>query len=261
MFSSVNEAEEIRKFIIDFSIKEKLKYVEFRSSETKFPFDTQEYRTDLRHLLNLDTTEKEILKSFSENTKRNIKKAAKENVEVLLCNDVKGINDFYEMFCVTRQKHGLPPQPYSFFKNIYNLIIKTGLGDIVLAKQKEKFIAGAVYFKIGKKILYKYGASYHEFNDLRGNNAVMWFAIQKYLNEKFIEFDFGRTEIAHEGLRRFKLGWNAEERFIYTTRFDLNQNKYLPADIKTEGFHNKVFNNAPVWLLKIVGNKLYKHIG
>jgi len=216
LFYSTTEAENIRQNIIDYSSKNGLRYVEFRSSETKFPFDTQEYRTDLRHLLLLNKPEKELLKSFSENTRRNIKKAAKENVEVFLSNDKIGLNIFYDMFCVTRQKHGLPPQPYVFFKNIYNCIIKAGLGDIVIAKHKNKFIAGAMYFKFAEKILYKFGASYPEFNDLRGNNAVMWFAIQKYLIENYKEFDFGRTEIIHEGLRRFKLGWNTEELLIYT---------------------------------------------
>ncbi|MCJ7648897.1 MAG: peptidoglycan bridge formation glycyltransferase FemA/FemB family protein, partial [Candidatus Lokiarchaeota archaeon] len=122
-------------------------------------------------------------------------------------------------------------------------------------------IAGAVYFKFDDRILYKFGASYPKFNELRGNNAVMWFAIQKYLNENYKEFDFGRTEIIHEGLRRFKLGWNTEERFIYTTRYNIKSDKFLPVETKTEGFHNKIFSKSPTFVLKIIGSTLYKHVG
>lgn len=201
------------------------------------------------------------MKSFSDNTKRNIKKANKEKVEVFVKNDEAGLNIFYDMFCTTRKNHGLPPQPFIFFNNIFEHIIKTGYGDIILAEHKNKVIAGAVYFKFGEKLLYKFGASYTRFNELRGNNAVMWFAIQKYLNENYKEFDFGRTEINHEGLRKFKLSWNTEEKFIYTSRYDIRTNKYLLAETKTEGFYNKFFNRTPVWMLKIIGNTLYKHIG
>ncbi len=261
LYSSILQADEIVSEIFSYAKNQNLKYVEFRSSETKFPHQSDNYRTDLRHILFLNKSENETFKSFSENTRRNIKKTAKSNVVVVIKNDIDGLNFFYKMFCVTRQKHGLPPQPIKFFKNIFEYIIKKGRGDIVLAKHNNQFIAGAVYFKFGEKILYKFGASYPVFNELKGNNAVMWFAIQKYINEKYKEFDFGRTEINHEGLRRFKLSWNTEERFIYTSKYDIKTSKYLPAKIQTDGFHNRIFNNTPVWALKLISKILYKHIG
>jgi len=238
-----------------------LRYAEFRSSETKFPFDSQNYRTDLRHILYLDKDEKELFKNFSDNNKRNIKKSLKNEVQVNVYNNLQGLNDFYDMFCITRKKHGLPPQPVYFFKNIFDLIIQPGLGDIILAKHNNQVIAGAVYFKFGDKILYKFGASYPQHTELRANNSVMWHAIQKYNIEKYKEFDFGRTETAHEGLRKFKLGWNTEERIIYTTRFNIKKENYENVDTKTDGIHNKIFNHLPISALKIIGNKLYKHIG
>jgi lipid II:glycine glycyltransferase (peptidoglycan interpeptide bridge formation enzyme) len=261
LYSSILQADEIVSEIFSYAKNQKLEYVEFRSSETKFPLQSENYRSDLRHILFLDKSENETFKSFSENTRRNIKKTAKSNVVVVIKNDIDGLNFFYEMFCVTRQKHGLPPQPIKFFKNIFEYIIKKGRGDIVLAKHNNQFIAGAVYFKFGEKILYKFGASYPVFNDLKGNNAVMWFAIQKYINEKYKEFDFGRTEINHEGLRRFKLSWNTEERFIYTSKYDIKTSQYHSVKIKTEGFYNRIFNRTPVWALKLISKILYKHIG
>ena len=261
LISSPEYAYEIKNEIFRYCKLNKLHYVEFRTSKIIFPIDASNYRTDLRHVLMLDKSEKEILKSFSENTKRNIKKSTKENVSVSVKNNSDGMKVFYDMFCVTRQKHGLPPQPLKFFKNIFDLIILKDLGDLIIAEHNNKPIAGAIYFKFGEKIIYKFGASYPQYFDFRGNNAVMWYAIQKYLNEKYKEFDFGRTEMNHEGLRKFKLSWNTQEQFIYTTRYNLKTDKYIPAEIKTEGFHNKVFNITPIWLLKFIGNTLYKHIG
>ncbi|MCJ7552478.1 MAG: peptidoglycan bridge formation glycyltransferase FemA/FemB family protein, partial [Ignavibacteriaceae bacterium] len=185
LFKPNFQPDEMIQTILEICKKEKMNSVEFRTSNVKFPFNSQEFRTDLRHILKLNKNEPDLLKSFSENTKRNIKKAIKKNVKVFVKNEEAGLNIFYNMFCATRQKHGLPPQPFIFFKNIYEHIIKKGYGDIVLAEHNNNIIAGAVYFKFDDRILYKFGASYPKFNELRGNNAVMWFAIQKYLNENY----------------------------------------------------------------------------
>src|SRR4030066_163040 len=47
--------------------------------------------------------------------KRNIKKSEREGVEVKILNSLESLNEFYKLNCITRKKHGLPPQPYNFF--------------------------------------------------------------------------------------------------------------------------------------------------
>ena len=260
-FNSIEDSKELQEEMISYAKKNQLSYIEFRSSDTKFPFTQFEFRTDLRHILNLETEEYELYKSFSDNTKRNIKKALKENVSIIVKNDIVGLKIFYDMICETRQKHGLPPQPYNFFRTIYRSVLGKNMGDLIFAKHNEEFISGAMYFKIGNKILYKFGASFARYNHLRGNQLLMWEAIRKYKSEGYKELDFGRTEINHEGLRRFKLSFNAEERLIYTTRFDINTMSFISPDTRTNGFYNTLFNKTPISVLKMIGNTFYKHIG
>lgn len=261
LFKEQVPSERIIIEIVNHFKNEKLKYLEFRSSKNRYPFETKNFRTDLRHVLKLDKGETELLKTFSENTKRNIKKAKKANLVLKILNDETGVKVFFNMNCETRKKHGLPPQPFSFFNSLLKNVIQEGLGDILLAEKDGNYIAGAVYLKFGKKLLYKFGASYSKYFDLRGNNFVMWEAIKKYLAEGFDEFDFGRTELGHEGLKRFKLGWNTEELSIYTTRYNMDKKEFLPAAIQTQGFHNTIFSRSPIFLLKLIGNTLYKHVG
>ena len=135
------------------------------------------------------------------------------------------------------------------------------MGDILFAVKDGIYIAGAIYFKIGKKLLYKYGASYPQYYEFRGNHFVMWEAIKKYKSEGFDEFDFGRTEVTNKGLRKFKLGWNTNEEYIYVTRYNTDTKEFLPVKSRTEGFYNTIFKKSPIWMLKILGNILYKHIG
>ncbi len=261
LFKPDTEPSKIIQKIFGICIKEKIKYIEFRSATSKFPQEAQHFRTDLRHVLRLDKGESELLKSFSENTRRNIKKANKFNLELKIQNDHAGVRLFYEMQCETRKRHGLPPQPFNFFENIFKTIINIEAGDILFAYQDKNCIAGAIYLKFGKKLLYKFGASYSKYYILAGNHFVMWEAIKKYQAEGFCEFDFGLTEMNNEGLRKFKLGWNTEENYIHTTRYNINSEKFLPVETMVEGFHNKVFRRTPAFFLKLIGSALYKHIG
>lgn len=261
LFKSRNLSQTLAEEIIKTLEIQKTKYIEFRTSKHLYPFETEQYRRDLRHILKLDKNESDLLKQCSDNTKRNIKKAAKENLSLKIQNDENGIRNFYDMMCETRKKHGLPPQPFSFFKNILDLIITKGFGDILFAIKDNNYISGAIYLKFGKKLLYKYGASYSQYLKFRGNHFVMWEAIKKYKNEGYEEFDFGESDLEQEGLKRFKRGWNADELSIYTTRYNLKEKNFLPVSPLTQGFHTKIFSHLPISILKIIGNNLYKHIG
>ena len=84
------------------------------------------------------------------------------------------------MNCYTRRRHGLPPQPLKFFRNLYDFVLTKNKGFISISKYGGKSIAGAVFLLIGQKALYKYGASLIEYQNLRPNNLLMWESI-KYL--------------------------------------------------------------------------------
>lgn len=261
LYSNASSIDLIKNKLFSFAKNQGLDYIELKTLNNLCTIDINNCNIDLNHVLKLDQKEKDLLSFFSENTKRNIKKAFKENVIVNVFNNKNGIELFYEMFCNTRKKHGLPPQPLDFFLNIYKHIIVKGLGDIIIAEHNNKTIAGAVYFKFGKKVLYKFGASYEKFKEYRGNNAVMWFAIKKYLNENLAQLDFGKTEMCHEGLRKYKLGWHTDEYQIYTKRFNIKPESFTQNRLKTEGFYNKLFSKTPIPVLKFIGKSLYKHIG
>jgi len=49
---------------------------------------------------------------------------------------------------------------------------------VVLASFDQENVAGAIYFHLGEKAVFKYGASDKKFQHLRANNLVMWEAIK-----------------------------------------------------------------------------------
>jgi hypothetical protein len=251
---------DIQTEILDFCKKRNLKYLEIRGGN-KFFNGVEPSTFDYNHSLNLTIGEDELHKNLSSNTKRNIKKSIREGVSVEISNSREALEDFYKMNCITRKKHGLPPQPKLFFDNLFKYVLSPEKGFIAIGKFKGLSKAGAVYLLHGKKAVYKFGASDMEYQHLRANNLVMWDAI-KYCSKKgFKDFCFGRTEPDNEGLRKFKIGWGTKEEILNIYRYNLKKDDFVKIQTKTTGLHNKIFNTAPLPLLKVLGSLIYRHFG
>lgn len=213
------------------------------------------------HSLALFKNETRIFSGFRSSTKGNIKKAVKEGVVVNRSNTLEAVNEFYRLNCVTRKRNGLPPQPYGFFKKIFDHIISQNLGLVILASFQQKNIAGAIFFHFGKKAMFKYGASDLAYQHLRANNLVIWEAIKWHAQCGFENFCFGRTDPENRGLRQFKNGWGATEQLIHYYKYDLRKNAFVRNHPKVKAWQSKIFHQLPVGLLRAIGAACYKHIG
>lgn len=234
------------------------KYIEIKGAQDFLPPGTDSY-VEYEHIIDLNRDEDELFSNFGSTTKRNIRKAINEKVKVYQSQSLESIKGFYRLNSLTRQRHGLPPQPYSFFKNLYNIILKNDSGTIFKAEYEGKTIASAVYLHFGKKALYKYGASDMNYQKVRANNLIMWEAIKWYNAKGYSEFSFGKTEPENEGLRRFKNGWGVRELESHTYRFGLPENQFLKFSTQTSGFHNKIFSSLPISVLETFGALAYRH--
>src|SRR6185437_450145 len=150
-------------------------------------------------------------------------------------------------------------QPFAFFANIHRHVISKKLGTVALARHEGKAIAGAVYFNFGGKAIYKFGASDEACQQLRGNNLVMWEAIKFHARKGCRALHLGRTSLANEGLRRFKLGWGAREERTEYLKYDLCRDCFVTDRDEAVGWHNTVFKVMPIGLARIAGEVLYRH--
>jgi hypothetical protein len=235
------------------------KSLELRSRSNLLP-STLPSIVYMGHTLDLSHGE-EVFSNFRDSTKRNIKKAIKEGVKVEVFNSLDSIKEFYRLNCMTRKEHGLPPQPFNFFKNIHDYIISKDIGMVALASLGQEHVAGAIYFHFGEKAVYKYGASDKTFQQLRANNLVMWEAIKWYSTNGYRRLCFGRTELENQGLIQFKSGWGTTQQQINYYRYDFKKEAFVSGTSKVTGFHNKIFRRMPAPLLKGIGSALYKHVG
>ena len=234
------------------------KYLEFRGGHKLFNGTTPSL-SFYGHSLDLPTDENTLFGQLKSPTRRAIRKAEKSGVRVEFSTSAEAMDNFYSLHCKTRKRHGLPPQPHSFFKNIQKHILAKDLGMVLLARWKKQPVAGAVFFHTGGSAIYKFGASDEAFQHLRGNNLVMWEALRCFLRRGVKKLDFGRTSINNEGLRKFKLAWNAREKSIGYFRYSIPQEKFVSAQDESPGWHNRVFNALPSFVSRTIGNLLYRH--
>jgi len=254
------QIQDLLDYIIEYGKKCYWKSLEIRNGNNLLPL-TLPSITYLGHALSLSEKEDQIFSGFRDSTKRNIKRALKEGVEVGIFTSFDSVKEFYRLHCLTRRDHGLPPQPYRFFKNIYQYVISKGSGIVVLTSYQSKYIAGAVFFHLGRKVLYKYGASDRRYQHLRANNLVMWEAIKWYSQNGYKSLCFGRTEPENQGLIQFKSGWGTTEQQINYYRYDFRKELFISTQSRVIGFYNKIFRKMPIPLLKKFGSILYKHTG
>ena len=211
------------------------------------------------HTVDLEEDEDRMFARLESPVRRAIRKAEKSGVTVEVSQSLEAMKVFYSLQCKTRRKHGLPPQPFIFFRNIFEHILSKNLGMIAIASCQQRPVAASVYFQLGARAVYKYGASDEAFQQLRGANVVMWEAIKWHARHGAKTLHLGRTSIGNEGLRRFKLGWGAGEQKIEYVKYDLRKNRFVTETDEATGWYNRVFNVLPSGLSRLIGAVLYRH--
>jgi hypothetical protein len=213
------------------------------------------------HQLDLRAGEQKLFERVDSPVRRAIRKAEREETVIKIERTLLALKTYYDLHCLTRKRHGLPPQPWSFFASIQRHLIHVNGGFVVLSYWRDQPVAGAVFLCHGRHAVYKYGASNLEFQNLRANNLVMWEAIRWLMRNGFETLNFGRTSVRNDGLRRFKLGWGTSEYPISYQKFDYRKSGFIAEPDEAYGWHNAIFSRLPVWLSKLAGAVLYRHWG
>jgi Acetyltransferase (GNAT) domain len=234
------------------------KYLEIRGGESFFNGAAPSL-SFYRHCVDIPPDEDAFFAGLKSAVRRAIRKAEKSGVRVDISHDLDAVRQYYVLHCKSRKRHGLPPQPLAFFKNIQRHVLLKGFGFAAIARWRNVPVAGALFFHLGDKAIYKFGAWDETFQDLRANNLVFREAIGWFSRNGIRKLDLGRTSMTDEGLRRFKLGWNAGETAAGYFRFCLRQKKLLPMRDESYGWHNRVFQALPFAASRIAGEFLYRH--
>ena len=234
-------------------------YFELRSHSI-VPVNTPASESYYGHFLDLRIGPEALISNFSSSVKRAVRKAQRSGLNVSIQSSPDAMAQFYELHVRTRRRHGVPPQPRSFFINIQRHLLNPGFGFIVLVECQKDPIAAAIFFRLGRHAIYKFGASDERLQELRANNLAMFEGI-RYLVEGGAEtLHFGRTDKENEGLRRFKLSWGATEETLDYVRFDTSSGAWKhPRDSRSTS-HRRIFRALPASLNRLAGAMIYPHL-
>jgi CelD/BcsL family acetyltransferase involved in cellulose biosynthesis len=168
----------------------------------------------LSHELSLAGSEDEVFASLHPSqVRRNIRRAQRAGVTVRFGRteaDVTGA--FYRLHSRTRHRLGVPVQPLRYFRLLWKHVLAPGHGVVLIAEVAGVPVASAVFLASRGVCVYKYGASDERRWSARPNHLLFWEAIRWAAARGCQTLDFGRTDIADEGLREFKSRWGTVER-------------------------------------------------
>lgn len=256
-----SDADSFRRLVesaMEFGKARGWRYIEFRGGNGLFAGASPSL-SYYSHTLDLLKDEDVMFARLGASARRAVRKALKSGVTVEISQSLEAVKAFHSLQCKTRRLHGLPPQSFGFFRNIHEQVLAQNLGIVVLARHQGHVIAGAVHFHLGRQAIYKYGASDKSFQHLRGNNLVMWEAIKWHARNGSKTLDLGRTSLANDGVRRFKLGWGGEEKTIEYVKYDLCRDRFVSETDESFGWYNWCFQVMPIALSRMVGAALYRH--
>jgi lipid II:glycine glycyltransferase (peptidoglycan interpeptide bridge formation enzyme) len=233
--------------------------IELRSGPPPTP-EAQPSATFHGHILELSGGESELSNRLHPSVRRAIRKARQSELRVESTHALDALHAYYALHIRTRQRHGLPPQPFTFFLKLYDQMIATGNGFICLVRLGVPAIAGAIFLHAGRTAVFKYGASDPAHPTLRANDLLFWETIRQLAADGFATLHFGRTDLDHEGLRRFKLGWGTREEPIHYYTYDLRANAFVVATRRVNGRLNALFTRLPPAVNRLLGSLIYRHL-
>lgn len=164
---------------------------------------------------------------------------------------------FYGLHLETRRRLGVPVQPRRYFQLLWDRLLGSGDGFVLVAEAGGQPAAAAVFLAWNRRIVYKYSASKPESLKLRPNNMLLWNAIRWGCEHGFVSLDFGRTDAGNEGLRSFKRGWGGEERpLVYSTLGGAAPEGGTGVATRALG---AVIRRSPRFICRGLGELLYKY--
>lgn len=245
--------------ILEVGRKSGWKYIEFRGEP--FLCDQLPIKVYEHHEIELSEDEGKMRSRLRDNTARNIRKAQKEGIKIEISQSLEAVHQFYRLHCLTRKRHGVPPQPLFFFENLHKYVITNGFGFTALAKYGDSTVAALICLSFGKNAVYKYGASNMDYQHLRANNLLLWESMRMSARQGCRYFSLGRTDLENEGLLAFKNGWGAKNNRINYYRYSYCDKGFASSNEDQFLKYKNILKCLPVPVLCVLGRIAYRHMG
>lgn len=156
-------------------------------------------------------SEQDVLNGMNQQWRRNIRRAAREGVEVTVGGDLKA---FHDLYLHTAERDHFTPRPLRYFET---MVAEMHAEDpervrLYFAWHAGDLVAATILVRVGSHACYAYGASATGKREVRGSNACQWAMMRDALAAGCEVYDLrGITATLdagdpHAGLIQFKVG-------------------------------------------------------
>lgn len=123
--------------------------------------------------LDLTTSDEELLASFKQKTRYNIRLAARKGV-VVTSHGLDGLDAWYAMYAATSERDGFTIHSLEYYRQVLCSLGASGMVNLLLAHHEGELLAGIIVFAFGSKAQYMYGASSNRKRNLMAPYLVQW---------------------------------------------------------------------------------------
>lgn len=246
---------------VDALLAGKAKFVEFRPANPNLSLlgDSHESAAYCMHWLDLTPSLETLFGNLHKDSiQRKIRRAEREGLSYQNGRSPALLEMFYSLLIRTRRRHGLPPQPIAWFRNLLRFMEESI--EIRVALKDELPIASILTLQHPRSMIYKYGCSDERYHATGAMPFLFWRLIEETKSASIPILDFGRSDFDNPGLIRFKDQWG-------TRKTDLKYYRY-PAPVKMEAGSEGVkraaeamFARLPDRVLRVISGLVYRHIG
>lgn len=217
-------------------------------------------RGALRHVIALEGDPAAVYADFRSSVRRHIGQAEREGVTICRAERPEDLVDtFYRLHLRTRRRLGVPVQPRRFFRMLWESMIRTGLGSVLIAEASARPVAAEVFLSWNETTISKFSASDERVWSLRPNYLITWHLITTACEQGSQWLDFGQTDAGNEGLRVFRRSWGAiEEPLVYGT-LSVRPEPAPAMDGMTGHLLASVIRHGPRVLCRGAGETLYQY--
>lgn len=134
--------------------------------------------TKYNFVLDVTPSEEQLLASFKQKTRYNIKVAEKKGVVVELDESREAFEKYLELTEETTKRQGFYAHGRDYHEKMWKTLHTAGIAHLAVARYENEIITTWVLFKYGDTLYYPYGASTREHREVMANNLVMWKAIR-----------------------------------------------------------------------------------
>ena len=266
LISNENDFTKLLTAVLSFSEMTGTREIELKTLlSSRFIKDGALHRVSFykHHYLELDGDHEEIKKKFhKKSVKSAINKSLKSNLMLNATSGLKELDIFYRLYFITRKRLNLPPQPYLYFKNIWEKFSGTNNFQIILCCYEDHPVAGLAFFKFKNRVSTEFAGWDKAYYGMKPNHFLYWEAIKIACREGFEIFDFGRTSPNNKGLMNFKRHWGTKEVDLPDYYMSAkNKSESTREESKAYQTAQKVCSILPASLYKAFGKFCYRHMG